>query len=183
MMTMAKHMLANTTQFRNKEAETTSLKNQLRGLQKCLESMIHNQQQANTYFDPLGNTSPGFLSSDEVFTSRYGSTSIIYHPKTTRSKSRHQKESEFQVNSNKKRTLTSSSSHESVEDNKKKGHDIGIIEFSMANLLNNLSKLPETYDEKNQQPSSSRQIRNIGHISDTSSSDYETESNEQSLPK
>ncbi|CAF1931206.1 BnaC05g30030D [Brassica napus] len=59
MMTMAKHMLANTTQFRNKEAETTSLKNQLRGLQKCLESMIHNQQQANTYFDPLGNTSSG----------------------------------------------------------------------------------------------------------------------------
>ena len=125
----------------------------------------------------------GFLSSDEVFTSRYGSTSIIYHPKTTRSKSRRQKESECQVKSNKKRTLTSSSSYESVEDNKKKGHDIGIIEFSMANLLNNLSKLPETYDQNNQQPSSSRQIRNIGHISDTSSSDYETESNEQSLPK
>ncbi|KAG2289870.1 hypothetical protein Bca52824_049474 [Brassica carinata] len=44
MMTVAKHMMANTTQFRNKEAETTSLKSQLRDLQRCIESMIHNQQ-------------------------------------------------------------------------------------------------------------------------------------------
>ncbi|CAN6921602.1 unnamed protein product [Brassica oleracea] len=96
MMTMAKHMMANTTQFRNKEAETTSLKSQLRDLQRCLESMILNQQRTNTYFDPLGGTSsgmpmyqgsyspgflfghqtqkttspfPSFISSDEIFTS------------------------------------------------------------------------------------------------------------------
>ncbi|KAF3530527.1 hypothetical protein DY000_02041399 [Brassica cretica] len=87
--------------------------------------MIHNQQQANTYFDPLGSTSsgmpmyqgsyspgflfghqthktrstlPGFLSSGEFFTSHYGSTSNSYHPKTTRSNPRRQMESEFQVN-------------------------------------------------------------------------------------
>ncbi|CAG7888264.1 unnamed protein product [Brassica rapa] len=59
MMTMAKHMMANTTQFCNKEAMTTSLKNQLKDLQKCLESMVHNQQQANTYFDHPGSTSSG----------------------------------------------------------------------------------------------------------------------------
>ncbi|CDY17520.1 BnaC03g65430D [Brassica napus] len=132
---------------------------------------------------------PRFLSFDEAFTSRYGSTSTNYHPKTTRSKPRRQKESEFQVNSNKKPTLTSSSSHESVEDNKRKGKDIGIIEFSMASLLDNLSKLPESPDQKDQQPlssqqsSSSRQIAKISHYSDTSSSDYETESNEGSLPR
>ncbi|CAG7888373.1 unnamed protein product [Brassica rapa] len=73
MMTMAKHMMTNTTQFRNKEAETTSLKNQLRDLQRCLESMVQNQQ-TNAYFDPLrgtpsgipmyqGSYSPGFLLS------------------------------------------------------------------------------------------------------------------------
>ncbi|CAN6836842.1 unnamed protein product [Brassica oleracea] len=122
MMTMAKHMMANTTQFRIKEAETSNLKNQLRDLQRCLESMIHNQQQANSYFDRLGSTSsampmyqgsysPGFLfghqtqkktspfwsflSSDEVFTSRYGSTSTNYHPKTTRSKPRRKKNQNF----------------------------------------------------------------------------------------
>ncbi|CAN6818962.1 unnamed protein product [Brassica oleracea] len=216
MITMAKHMMTNMTQFCNKEAETTSLKSQLRDLQKCLESMIHNQQQTNTYFNPLGGTSsgmpmyqgsyspgflfghqtqkttspfPSFLSFDEAFTSRYGSTSTNYHPKTTRSKPRRQKESEFQVNSNKKPTLTSSSSHESVEDNKRKGKDIGIIEFLMASLLDNLSKLPQSPDQKDQQPlssqqsSSSRQIAKISHYSDTSSSDYETESNEGSLPR
>ncbi|CAN6917857.1 unnamed protein product [Brassica oleracea] len=113
MMTMARHMMADTSQFRNKGAETTSLKNQLKDLQKFLESLIHNQQQANTYFDPLGSTSsgmpmyqgsyspgflfghqtqktrsplPGFLSSGEFFTSHYGSTSNSYHPKTTCSK-------------------------------------------------------------------------------------------------
>ena len=53
----------------------------------------------------------------------------------------------------------------------------------MANLLNNLSKLPEPPDQKDQQPSSSRQITKISHYSDTSSSDYETESNEGSLPR
>ncbi|CAF1962644.1 hypothetical protein YC2023_082641 [Brassica napus] len=216
MMTMAKHMMANTTQFHNKKAEMTSLKSQLRDLKKCLESMIHNQQQTNTYFDPLGGTSsgmpmyqgsyspgflfghqaqkttspfPNFLSSDEVCTSRYGSTSTNYHPKTTRSKPRRQKESEFQVNPSKKPTLTSSSSHESVEDSKRKGKYIGIIEFSMSSLLDNLSKLPASPDQKDQQlsssqqPSSSRQITKISHYSDISSSDYETESNEGSLPR
>ena len=216
MMTMAKHMMANTTQFHNKKVEMTSLKSQLRDLKKCLESMIHNQQQTNTYFDPLGGTSsgmpmyqgsyspgflfghqtqkttspfPNFLSSDEVCTSRYGSTSTNYHPKTTRSKPRRQKESEFQVNPSKKPTLTSSSSHESVEDSKRKGKYIGIIEFSMSNLLDNLSKLPASPDQKDQQlsssqqPSSSRQITKISHYSDISSSDYETESNEGSLPR
>ncbi|KAF2566746.1 hypothetical protein F2Q68_00024184 [Brassica cretica] len=113
MMTMAKHMMANTTQFRNKEAETTSLKSQLRDLQRCLE----------------------------------------------------------------------------IEDSKGKGKDIGIIEFSMTSLLDNLSKLPESPDKKDQQPlssqqpSSSRQITKINHYSDTSSSDYESESNDESLPK
>ena len=132
---------------------------------------------------------PIFLSSDEIFTSRYGSSSTNYHPKTTRSKPRRQKESEFQVNPNKKPTLTSSSSHDSVEDSKRKGKHIGIIEFSMTSLLDNLSKLPESPDQKDQQPlssqqpSSSRQITKINHYSDTSSSDYETESNEESLPK
>ncbi|CAN6996434.1 unnamed protein product, partial [Brassica rapa subsp. trilocularis] len=209
MMTMAKQMMANTTQFRNKEAETTSLKYQLRDLQKCLESMVQNQQ-ANAYFNSLGGTpssipmyqgsySPGFLfgqqtqktrspvpsflSSDEVFTSRYGSTSTNYHTKTTRSKPRRSKESEFQVNPSKKPTLTSSSSHESVEDSKKKEKDIGIIEFSMANLLNNLSEIPELPVQKDQQPLSSRQITRISHYSDTNSSDYETKSNDSSLPR
>ncbi|CAF2075903.1 unnamed protein product [Brassica oleracea var. botrytis] len=161
MMTMARHMMADTTQFRNKGAEKTSLKNQLKDLQKFLESMIHNQQQANTYFDPLGSTSPGmpmyqgsyspgflfghqtqktrsplpgFLSSGEFFTSHYGSTSNSYHPKTTRSKPRRQMESEFQVYPNKKPTHTSSSSHESVEDNKKKGQDIGETESNEESL-------------------------------------------------
>ncbi|CAN7059046.1 unnamed protein product [Brassica rapa subsp. trilocularis] len=207
MMTMAKHMMANTTQFRNKEAETTSLKYQLRDLQICLESMVQNQQ-TNAYFDPLGGTPSSipmyqgsyshgflfgqqtqktrstvssFLSSDEVFTSRYGSTN--YHTKTTRSKPQRSKESEFQVNPSKKPTLTSSSSHESVKDSKMKEKDIGIIEFSMANLLNNLSEIPELPVQKDQQPLSSQQITRISHYSDTNSSDYETESNDSSLPR
>lgn len=99
-----------------------------------------------------------FLSSDEVFTSRYGLNSNIYHPKKTRSKPQRQKKLEFQVNPNKKPTLTSSSSHDSVEDNKKKGQDIGIIKFLMASLLNNLSKPSETPNQKDPQPLSSRQI-------------------------
>ncbi|CAN6828872.1 unnamed protein product [Brassica oleracea] len=37
----------------------------------------------------------------------------------------------------------------------------------MANLLNNLSKLSEPPDQKDQQPSSSRQITKISHYSDT----------------
>uniref|UniRef100_M4FCP2 RNase H type-1 domain-containing protein n=1 Tax=Brassica campestris TaxID=3711 RepID=M4FCP2_BRACM len=109
---------------------------------------------------------PSLLSSDEVFTSRYGSTSTNYHAKTTRSKPRRSKESEFQVNPSKKPTLTSSSSHESVEDSKMKGKDIGIIEFSMANLLNNLREIPELPVQKDQQPLSSRQITKISHYSD-----------------
>ncbi|CAG7871836.1 unnamed protein product, partial [Brassica rapa] len=126
---------------------------------------------------------PSFLSSDEVFTSHYGSTSTNYHTRTTRSKPRRSKESEFQVNPSKKPTLTSSSSYESVEDNKKKEKDIGIIEFSMANLLNNLSEIPELPVQEDQQPLSSRQITRISHYSDTTSSDYETESNDSSLPR
>ncbi|KAF3603896.1 hypothetical protein F2Q69_00036936 [Brassica cretica] len=59
----------------------------------------------------------------------------------------------------------------------------------MASLLDNLSKLPESPDQKDQQPlssqqpSSSQQIVKISHYSDTSSSDYETKSNEGSLPR
>ncbi|KAG2315198.1 hypothetical protein Bca52824_018320 [Brassica carinata] len=164
MMSMAKHMMVDTNQFRSKEAETASLKNQLKDLQSSLESMVRNQRQSNTYFNPLESASiptyqgsyspgflsgyqspksrsplPGFLSTDEIFTSRYGSTSAAY-PKTkpVRSKSRRQKDSEFKDSPFKKQAptpaLTSSSSHESV-DEKKKGHDIGIIEFSMTSLL------------------------------------------------
>ncbi|KAG2329242.1 hypothetical protein Bca52824_000422 [Brassica carinata] len=57
MMTMAKHMMVDTTQFRNKEVETASLKSQLRDLQRSLESMIHNQRQKDSYFNPFGSTS------------------------------------------------------------------------------------------------------------------------------
>ncbi|KAF3580317.1 hypothetical protein DY000_02029040 [Brassica cretica] len=59
----------------------------------------------------------------------------------------------------------------------------------MTSLLDNLSKLPESPDKKDQQPlssqqpSSSRQITKINHYSDTSSSDYESESNDESPPK
>ena len=59
----------------------------------------------------------------------------------------------------------------------------------MASLLDNLSKLPESPDQKDQQPLSSQQtsfsqqIAKIRHYSDTSSNDYETESNEGSLPR
>ncbi|CAN6928460.1 unnamed protein product [Brassica oleracea] len=144
MMTMARHMMVDSTQFCNKEAEATSLKNQLKDLQRNLESMIHNQRQPDAYFNPLGcissrmpmyqgSYSPGFLasyktqktrsplpcflSSDEVFTSCYGSTSINYPKlKPTRTKPRRQKESEFQVNPPKIPTLTLSFSHEYVDD-------------------------------------------------------------------
>ncbi|CAF2042361.1 unnamed protein product [Brassica napus] len=53
----------------------------------------------------------------------------------------------------------------------------------MANLLNNLSEIPELPVQKDQQPLSSRQITRISHYSDTNSSDYETESNDSSLPR
>ncbi|CAN6924615.1 unnamed protein product [Brassica oleracea var. botrytis] len=59
----------------------------------------------------------------------------------------------------------------------------------MASLLDNLSILPESPDQKHQQPLSSQQpssfqqIAKISYYSDTSSSDYETESNEGSLPR
>nr|VDC67734.1 unnamed protein product [Brassica rapa] len=87
MMTMAKQMMANTTQFRNKEAETTSLKYQLRDLQKCLESMVQNQQ-ANAYFDPLGGTpssipmyqgsySPGFLFGQQTQKNKIPSSELF----------------------------------------------------------------------------------------------------------
>ncbi|KAG2311199.1 hypothetical protein Bca52824_022756 [Brassica carinata] len=123
LMTMAKHMMVDTTQFRNKEVETASLKSQLRDLQRSLESMIHNQRQKDSYFNPFGSTSsevpiyqgsyspgflsgyqtqktrsplPGFISSDEVFTSGYGSTSIFDEKlKQPKSKTRRQKGSEF----------------------------------------------------------------------------------------
>ena len=64
-----------------------------------------------------------------------------------------------------------------------KGKDIGIIEFSITNLLNNLSEIPELPVQKDQQPLSSRQITKFSHYSDTNSSDYETESNDSSLPR
>ncbi|CAN6875052.1 unnamed protein product [Brassica oleracea] len=59
----------------------------------------------------------------------------------------------------------------------------------MASLLDNLRKIPESPDQKDQQPlfsqqpSSSRQIAQISHYSDTSSSDHETELNEGFLPR
>ncbi|KAF2593356.1 hypothetical protein F2Q70_00043188 [Brassica cretica] len=130
MMTMARHMMVDSTQ--------------LKDLQRNLESMIHNQRQPDAYFNPLGcissrmpmyhgSYSPGFLasyktqktrsplpcflSSDEVFTFCYSSTSINYpKPKPTRTKPRRQKESEFQVNPPKIPTLTLSFSHEYVDD-------------------------------------------------------------------
>nr|VDD05404.1 unnamed protein product [Brassica oleracea] len=163
MMTVAKHMMANTTQFRNKETETTSLKSQLRDLQSTSSGMPMYQGSYSPGFlfghqtQKTTSPFPSFLSSDEIFTSRYGSTSSNYHPKTTRSKPRRQKESEFQVNPNKKPTVTSSSSHDSIKDSKMKGKDIGVIEFSMTSLLDNLSKLPESPDQKDQQPLSSQQ--------------------------
>ena len=146
--------------------------------------MVHNQQQANTYFDHPGRTSSGmpmyqgsyfsgFLFGHHTQNTRsplpvfilrrslYISlwlNSNIYHPKKTCSKPQRQKELEFQVNPNKKPTLTSSSSHNSVEDNKKKGQDIRIIKIFMASLLNNLSKPSETPNQNDLQPSSSRQI-------------------------
>ena len=72
-MSMARHMMVDTNQFCNKEAKTTSLKNQLKDLQRSLEGVIHNKRQLNAYFNPLGSTSsgmpmyqgcysPGFLS-------------------------------------------------------------------------------------------------------------------------
>ncbi|CAH2052778.1 unnamed protein product [Thlaspi arvense] len=59
MTAMAQHMMVNMSNFRSKEAETANLKNQLKDLQRCLESMIHNRNQANTYFNPLGNMPSG----------------------------------------------------------------------------------------------------------------------------
>ncbi|KAF8071423.1 hypothetical protein N665_1127s0003 [Sinapis alba] len=214
MMSMARHMMVDTTQFRNKEAETASLKNQLKDLQRCLESMIHNQRQTDAYFNPFGSTSagmpmyqesyspgflsgyqaqksrtplPGFLSSDEVFTSRYGSTLISY-PKTkpARPKSRRQKESEFEVNPTKRPTLTSSSSHESIEDKKKKEKYIRFIEFSMASLLDTLGKSTEQSSQSptaRDDPQPSRPIANINYLSDTSFNDCKTDLDEESLPR
>ncbi|CAH2079396.1 unnamed protein product [Thlaspi arvense] len=130
----------------------------LKDLQRCLESMIHNRNQAYTYFNPLGRSYspgflsgyqeqrtkpslPGFLSSDEAFTSRYGTTLISnFKTKTTLTKPRRQKDSEFLVNPTKRPTLTSSSSHESIKDSKKNEKDIGIIEFLMSSLLDTLDK-------------------------------------------
>ncbi|ESQ56343.1 hypothetical protein EUTSA_v10027218mg, partial [Eutrema salsugineum] len=154
MMAMAQNMMVNTAQFRHKEAETASLKAQLKDLQRSLESMIYNQNPTSSYSNPFGGMPmyqgtyspgflssytnqrpktpvPGFLSSDEAFTSRYGMTSAS-KPKVSKSKPRRQKDSEFMVNPTKRPTLTSSSSHESVEDSKREGKEIGLIEFSMA---------------------------------------------------
>ncbi|KAL0863563.1 hypothetical protein Bca101_042681 [Brassica carinata] len=197
--------MVDTNQFRSKEAETASLKNQLKDLQSSLESMVRNQRRSDTYFNPLESTSiptyqgsyspgflsgyqtpksrsplPGFLSSDEIFTSRYGSTSAAY-PKTkpVRSKSRRQKDSEFQDSPFKKQAptpaLTSSSSHESV-DEKKKGHDIGIIEFSMTSLLNTLgdssAMMTNQLQSAQKDPQASKDVAKIKHLSDTSSDGY-----------
>ena len=173
--------------------------------------MIHNQRQKDSYFNPFGSTSsevpmyqgsyspgflsgyqtqktrsplPGFLSSDEVFTSRYGSTSIFDEkPKQAKSKPRRQKGSEFQINPPKRPTLTSSSSHDSVDD---KGKGIGIIEFSMTSLLDDLGKSTEVSrkdPQENLQFSPPQPMVNIRHFSDTSSSEYDTNSEEESLPK
>ncbi|KAG2311584.1 hypothetical protein Bca4012_026044 [Brassica carinata] len=203
--------MVDTTQFRNKEVETASLKSPLKDLQRSLESRIHNQRQKDSYFNPFGSTSsevpmyqgsyspgflsdyqtqkirsplPGFLSSDEVFTSRYGSTSIFDEkPKQARSKPRRQKGSEFQINPPKRRTLTPSSSHDSV-DNKGKG--IAIIEFSMTSLLDGPGKSTEVSKkdpQENIQFSPPQPMVNIRHFSETSSSEYDTNSEEESLPK
>ncbi|CAH2079042.1 unnamed protein product [Thlaspi arvense] len=136
------------------------------------------------YQEPKIKTSlPGFLSSDEAFTSRYGMPSASsFKTKPTRAKPRRQKESEFLVNPTKKPTLTSSSSHESIEDSKQKEKDIGIIEFSMSNLLNTIG---QTSREATQPPqvSSTQPIEMINHFSDTSSSSGDESSDKESLPK
>ncbi|CAH2052389.1 unnamed protein product [Thlaspi arvense] len=212
MTAMAQHMMVNMSNFRNKEAETASLKNQLKDLQISLESMIHNQNQADTYFNLLGSmlserpmyqgislwlsraltnpSLPGFLSSDEAFTSRYGTSSVSnFKTKTTRAKPRRQKDSEYLVNPTKRPTLTSSSSHESIEDTKKKERDIGIIEFLVSSLLDTLSKTSSGMATKEQaqapQVSSSQPIAMINHFSDTSCNSYndnDDSSDEESLP-
>ncbi|CAH2065143.1 unnamed protein product [Thlaspi arvense] len=211
MTAMAQHMIVNTSNFRSKEAETASLKNQLKDLQRCLESMIHNQNQADTYFNPLGSmpsgfpmyqgsyspgflsgyqepktktSLPGFLSSDEAFTSRYGTPSASnFKTKPTRAKPRRQKESEFLANPTKRPTLTSSSSHKSIDDSKKKEKDIGIIEFSMSNLLDTIGQTSRetTPRRQDQTPriSSTQPIEMINHFSDTSSDSYEDSSDEE----
>ncbi|CAH2046633.1 unnamed protein product, partial [Thlaspi arvense] len=193
MTAMAQHMMVNTSNFRSKEAETASLKNQLKDLQRYLESMIHNQSQADTFFNPLGKprpkpSLPGFLSSDEAFTSRYGTPSASnFKTKPTRAKPRRQKESEFLVNSTTRPTLISSLSHKSIEDSKKKEKDIGIIEFSMSNLLDTIGQTSrETAPRRqNQAPqvSSTHPIEMISHFSDTSSNSYDDSSDKESFPK
>ncbi|ESQ46587.1 hypothetical protein EUTSA_v100007052mg, partial [Eutrema salsugineum] len=146
MMAMTQNMMVNTAEFRHKEAETASLKAQLKDLQRSLESMIYNQNPASSYSNPFGGMpmyqgtyspgflsgytnqrpktpAPGFLSSDEAFTSRYGMTPAS-KLKVSKSKPRRQKDSEFMVNPTKRPTLTSSSSHESMEDSKREGKEI-----------------------------------------------------------
>ncbi|ESQ37602.1 hypothetical protein EUTSA_v100029340mg, partial [Eutrema salsugineum] len=206
MMAMAQNMMVNTAQFRHKEAETASLKAQLKDLQRSLESMIYNQNPASSY--PFGGMptyqgtyspgflsgytnqrprtpAPGFLSSDEAFTSRYGMSSAS-KPKASKSKPRRQKDSEFMVNPTKRPTLTSSSSHESVEDSKGKGKEIGIIEFSMASLLDTIGQTSTSQtatEMPHTQPSQiATPIANIGHYSETNSNSSESTSDEESLP-
>ncbi|EFH62119.1 predicted protein [Arabidopsis lyrata subsp. lyrata] len=135
---------------------------------------------------------PGFLSSDEAFTSRFGTTSISnFKTKVARTKPRRQKDSEFQTNPSKKPSLASSSSHESVQDEKKedvaKKEDIAMIEFSMSNLLGNLARTSDDerqklqIQSKEQQPQPIVTMNHISALSDSTSSANESETDE-SLP-
>ncbi|CAE6123667.1 unnamed protein product [Arabidopsis arenosa] len=129
---------------------------------------------------------PGFLSSDEAFTSRFGTTSISnFKTKAARTKPRHQKDSEFQINPSKKPSFASSSSHESVQDENKedvaKKEDIAMIEFSMSSLLENLVKTSEDERQelqiqlKEQQPLPIVTMTHISALSDSTSSVNESE--------
>ncbi|KAG7543374.1 Zinc finger CCHC-type superfamily [Arabidopsis thaliana x Arabidopsis arenosa] len=209
MMAMAKQMKVDTTQFRSKEAEQTNLNYQLKDLQRSLDSLVQNQRRVNMYnpFDYMSSglptyqesyspgflsgyhdpkpkqPVPGFLSSDEAFTSRFGTTSISNF-KTKVAKPRRQKNSEFQVNPSKKPSLASSSSHESVQEEKKE--DIAMIEFSMSNLLDNLAKTSdderrELQIQSEEQPQTMVTINHIPALSDSTSSVDESET-DKSLP-
>ncbi|CAE6186949.1 unnamed protein product [Arabidopsis arenosa] len=175
MMAMAKQMKVDTSQFRSKEAEQTNLKYQLKDLQK----KSYSPRFLSGYHDPKPKQPvPGFLSSDEAFTSRFGTTSIS----NFKTKPRRQKNSEFQVNPSKKPSLASSSSHESVQEEKKE--DIAMIEFSMSKLLDNLAKTPDDerrefqIQSKEQQSQPIVTVNHISALSDSTSSVDESETEE-----
>ncbi|CAH8272264.1 unnamed protein product [Arabidopsis lyrata] len=166
MMSMAKQMKVNTSQFR---------------------------RFLSGYQDPKPKQHvPGFLSSDEAFTSRFGTTSTSnFRTKVARSNPRRQKDSEFHINPSKKPNFTSLSSHESAQDEKKedvaKEKEIAMIEFLMSSLLDNLVKTSDDERQELQVQSKEQQslpivtMTHISALSDSTSSVNESETDE-SLP-